>query len=121
MKEKKYLFGAIILAIIILLIIWYRNSQKSNSANAAKAKLIAGNNTVSTVDKSEIGKTGYVNGEAVFYNANDFSVAYTKNTNGEWAGIITAVQTDDGITSFYKLTNSNGDSVYALKGNITVK
>lgn len=119
---KKYLIGAIIVAIIILLIIWYRNSQKAKQAELAKSKLITGGST----STSNIGKAAYTKVTDVnvyTYNsaAGILSLAYTKQNINDWVGLIVAERSDTGNTDYFKLTNSAGNSVFVLKSQVSVK
>lgn len=125
MKNKKYLFGTIILAIIILLIIWYRNSQKAKAALAAKSNIKSSSNPITGLF-SPIGKGVYTKSDSVnFYSYNTsagiLSLAYTKTNFGEWSGDITGTQSPYGDSKYYEVVNSNGDKVYVLKTDVTVK
>lgn len=120
MKEqtKKYIIGGIIVTIIILLIIWYRNVQKSKAEALAKAKLTSGG-TTPTSPVSTIGRTVVVKTLSVDVLKLDNSIAYTKYM-GAFVGNVVAEKTDAGNTLFYKIINTNADYLYVLKSGVKI-
>lgn len=120
---KKWIIGGAITAVIILLIIWYRNSQKNKQAELSKSKLVSGSNTTAPIVNTDIGKTALVkSGGADFYSTDgNFTKVFTKTTAGEYAGSVLAVKTDSGNTAFYKVVNTSGTKLYVLKTQVTLK
>lgn len=127
-KKKEFLkYGiiTIILLLIILGIIWYRNYQKNKAATAAKQGLQTSSNPITGIF-SPIGKGVYTKKDSVnFYyynkNAGILSLAYTKTNVGEWSGDITGTKSPYGDTNYYEVVNSSGNTVYVLKTDVTVK
>lgn len=133
-QQKKYLkYGIItvIVLLIILAIIWYRNVRKKKEEELAKNNTNTGTSTTiptnTTTPTNNTGKTAYVKTTpAKFYNVStfddgDYTIAYTKNIIGEFAGTITADKTNYGSTAFYKVMNTSGNQLYILKSSVTVK
>lgn len=127
MNWKNYLIGAVIVALIILGIIWYRNVQKNKAIATAKQKLnLVGVNPVETTT-SNVGKTATVKvANTKFYsvdsfNAGDYTPSYIKNNIGEYAGSIVADKDDAGSTAWYKIINTSGLKYYVLKSQVNVK
>lgn len=116
---KKWLIGVTIAAIIVLLIIWYRNVQKRKAEEEALAKLKINpnyKNTNATIITNDTGKNAIILSPAGLYSSDgNFTLTVTRSDIGGLLGKIIADQTDSGSLAFYKIQNAVGSIFYVAK------
>lgn len=124
---KKWLIGGLITALIIVLIIWYRNYKKGQEAALAEARLrnTTGNtnNTSVSYPTNDTGKTAIVKivPASLYTTDGNFTLINSNNSIGTVLGNIIADQTDSGSLAWYKIQNSVGATFYVAKFQVRVQ